>query len=237
MRIRTVKPEFWKHPVLARLPDAAKLMAIGLLNVADDEGYLLADPILVRNEIRPFDEDSTNTRGALETLEKVGYLAVSEHSEVGPVGFVVNFLKHQRIDRPTPSKLKCYFDSTSIRRGLDEHSLPERKGMEGNGKDQGIGVLELQEEPKPKPQAHTPLMLQVGRWFKRRESTKWSKAELQLLREIGTPDESDLAALEAYYTARHSPEADYRRRDIITLLRNWNGEIDRARRYKPNTGF
>ena len=43
MRIRTLKPEFWSHPVISRQSDAAKLLAIGLLNYADDEGYFYAD--------------------------------------------------------------------------------------------------------------------------------------------------------------------------------------------------
>lgn len=135
MRIRTIKPEFWSHPILSRLPDSARLLAIGLLNLSDDEGYFICDPILVRNALRAFDEDSTRTREALDSLSKVGYILVSEPSEVGPIGFVVNFLKHQRIDRPTPSKLKCYFNSTSNRRGFDEGSLLEGNGKEGNGKE------------------------------------------------------------------------------------------------------
>jgi hypothetical protein len=130
MRIRTIKPEFWSHPVIGLLDDADKLLAIGLLNLADDEGYFLAHPTLVRNALRPFDEDSTKTRRALETLSKVGWIEVREHSEQGQIGKVVNFTKHQRIDRPTASKIATYFDSTSPRRALDEPSLLERKGKE-----------------------------------------------------------------------------------------------------------
>lgn len=148
MRIRTVKPEFWTHPILAKLDDGARLMAVGLLNLADDEGYFLAHPTLVRNALRAFDEDSTKTRRALETLSKVGWIDIREHEEHGQIGKVVNFLKHQRIDRATPSKLSTYFDSTSPRRALDEPSLLEGKGreqgMEGKGKDVG-------ESAKPSP--------------------------------------------------------------------------------------
>jgi hypothetical protein len=141
MRIRTIKPEFWSHPVIGRLTDAEKLLAIGLLNVADDEGFFLADETLIRNAVRPFDESSTNTRRALEALSKAGWIAVREHPEQGKIGLVVNFAKHQRIDRPTASKIATYYNSTSPRRALDEPSLPEGKGKE-QGKEQGTGSKE-----------------------------------------------------------------------------------------------
>lgn len=141
MRIRTVKPEFWTHPVFSRLDDSARLMAIGLLNLADDEGVFVAHPTIVRNALRAFDEDSTKTREVLDTLSKVGWIEIRYHPEQGPVGKVVNFTKHQRIDRPSPSKLQTYFDSSSPRRSLDDHSLLER-----NGKEQGSGIREQGKE-------------------------------------------------------------------------------------------
>ena len=138
MRIRTIKPEFWTHPVLARKDDATKLLAIGLLNYSDDEGYFLADPSLVRGALRAFDDDSTITRRALDTLLKIDYIQVSHHPTHGDIGRVVSFRSHQRIDRPNPSKLAHLFDSTSPRRVLDEHSSTE----------QGTGNREQGEEGK-----------------------------------------------------------------------------------------
>lgn len=72
--------------------------------------------------------------------------------------------------------------------------------------------------------------LRVGGWFRRRPSTTWSEKEEKLLRKVlalETP-EDDWQLLETFYTAPASTP-DYRRRDIETLLNNWNGEIDRAR--------
>jgi hypothetical protein len=131
MRIRTIKPEFWSHPVLSRLPDGGRLAAIGLLNLADDAGYFLADPALIRSALWPFDEDSSNARRALDDLSKAGYIEVRDSQTHGPIGLVVNFLKHQKIDRPSPSKLASYYNSTSLRRGL-------AAGMD-QGMDQGTG--------------------------------------------------------------------------------------------------
>lgn len=73
----------------------------------------------------------------------------------------------------------------------------------------------------------TSLQKRIGSWFKRRESTKWSDKELKALRgviKLGTPPE-DIDLLEAWYNSGDT----YLRKDIITLLNNWGGEIDRAR--------
>ena len=69
--------------------------------------------------------------------------------------------------------------------------------------------------------------LRIGSWFKRRPNTTWSEKEMKALKAVSaykTP-EDELNALEAYYNSSSS----YLRRDIITLLNNWNTEIDRAK--------
>lgn len=135
-RIRTVKPTFWTHPVMGRLPDLEKWLAVALLNLADDEGYFLADASIVRGAVAPFEEDSSRIRVALERLVQVGWIATQSHDELGPIGFVVKLTKHQKIDKPTPSKLKRYwqFDesSASPRQPLGEPSPTDWKGSEGS---------------------------------------------------------------------------------------------------------
>ena len=142
MRIRTIKLEVWTHPVLSRLTDEARLVAIGLLNVADDEGFFMASPALVRSALYPFDEDSTRIRRVLAALSRVGYIEVREHPEQGEIGCVINFKKHQRIDRPNQSKIKSYFDSTNDRRMIDDDSLLDqgREQGTGKGKEQGTNL-------------------------------------------------------------------------------------------------
>lgn len=141
MRIRTIKPEFWTHEVLCtRCDDTARLLAIGLLNYADDEGYFLAAPSLVRASLRPFDDESTTTRRALETLQKVGWIRLGKDHEGRDIGIVVNFAKHQKIDRPKPSILKCLCrlddESTKDRRIFGEDSLLEWNREQGKGREE-----------------------------------------------------------------------------------------------------
>ena len=75
-------------------------------------------------------------------------------------------------------------------------------------------------------------MIRIGSWFKRRESTAWSQKEIKTFKALKIdPDSQDLKDMEAYYTATFPKDKDYRRRDITTMLNNWAGECDRARKY------
>jgi hypothetical protein len=75
--------------------------------------------------------------------------------------------------------------------------------------------------------------LRLGALFKRRASTKWSDREIKSFKNIGEIPDDDLRLIEKYYTASFEVGKSILRRDILTLLNNWNGEVDRARAYKP----
>jgi len=74
--------------------------------------------------------------------------------------------------------------------------------------------------------------LRVGAMIRRRPTTQWSTKEIKALKEIfdfNTPEE-DLVALEA----RYQSDDKYLRRELMTLLNNWNGEIDKSRSTPPS---
>lgn len=71
------------------------------------------------------------------------------------------------------------------------------------------------------------LRLRIGSWFKRRPTTQWSAKEMKVLKEViklKTPPE-DIDLLEKRYLSG----VDFLRQNPITLMNNWNGEIDKAR--------
>lgn len=140
MRIRTVKPEFWTDEGLASVSEPACLLAIGLLNMADDEGYFKSNPLLVKAAIFPLREPSKNVLGMLQELSSVGYIELSEGSDGHHYGRVVKFSVHQRVDKPQASKIKGLF---GIPRTFQEGSknIPGafQVGMEGEGEgEQGM---------------------------------------------------------------------------------------------------
>lgn len=120
-RIRTIKPEFWQNEQLARLTEHARLLAIALLNHADDAGYFKANAYLVRAACFPFDDDSTKVLGSLQELSSIGFIEVRNDHEK-QIGHVCKFREHQRIDKPGASKLQEAFNTIS----------PQNTGHESN---------------------------------------------------------------------------------------------------------
>lgn len=147
MRIRTIKPEFWTHPVMARLPDDVQLLALALLSMADDHGYFHADPSIVRGSVMPFRENLASISGSLAKLSEVGWIEVSEHPEQGMIGKIAKWTLHQKVDHPRDSALITYFS----RESLAKLSREPRVGMEGNGMDNtGPPATPKASSPKPK---------------------------------------------------------------------------------------
>lgn len=109
-RIRTIKPEFWRNKQLATLDSFTRLVAIALLNVADDDGYFEADPALIRGDVFPYEQDYGSITVALRELSGIGYVVLRECSEKGEIGFIPNFAKHQVINKKNASKLSRYFN-------------------------------------------------------------------------------------------------------------------------------
>jgi hypothetical protein len=133
-RIRTIKPEFWRDEDLSKVGAEAALLAIGLLNHADDEGYFSANPKLIEADVFPLRELSGSVTGMLEELRSIGYIKVFIGSDGKRYGQVVNFEKHQVINKKSPSKIKDLC-AEAVDSGIPTVVLPA--GKERKGKEQG----------------------------------------------------------------------------------------------------
>lgn len=56
-RIRTIKPEFWEDEKIGKLPIPCRLFFIGCWNFADDFGVIKNNPLLLKSQIFPYDEN------------------------------------------------------------------------------------------------------------------------------------------------------------------------------------
>lgn len=116
-RIRTAKPEWYNSPKWARWPRDLRSTYKGIWEkVCDDEGRFVADARLVKGELWALDDDlaADVIEGWLRqmtaipvTMEDGTRSTALVFYEVDGVryGLVTNFLKHQRVSHPTPSKL------------------------------------------------------------------------------------------------------------------------------------
>ncbi len=105
-RIRTIKPDFWQHPKTGSVSRDARLLFIGLLNEADDEGRMRYSAKRLAGVLFPFDDDVTPSEldcwvGELERVALVARYVAEEAAYLEVCGFT----EHQRINRPTPSTL------------------------------------------------------------------------------------------------------------------------------------
>jgi hypothetical protein len=263
MRIRTVKPEFWTHPVMARLEPETQLLALALLNYADDEGYFRAEPELVRAACLPFSEGSVRTHGGLTTLLKVGWIEVRNTGDSGMVGRIAKWQKHQRINRPSPSKLRAYWlseGSVNAHGGLSEASLPEQGTGKGIGNTpivplagdeeagkrkaesgQSDSALALEVEEVERPEAVDPVLVRAKALRRMRPETRLDSSQERAWRKaragVAETTPAEWSVLEGYYSADLGPREDYRRRDLAQLLNHWRGEITRAEEWASRAGF
>lgn len=105
-RIRTIKPTFWTDEDMAEISESACLLAIGLLNYADDEGYFNANPKLIKAAVFPIRETSSSIPVLLQELSNCGYISLFSAQNGKHFGLINNFTKHQVVNKKTPSKIK-----------------------------------------------------------------------------------------------------------------------------------
>lgn len=83
--------------------------------------------------------------------------------------------------------------------------------------------------PSP-PMGDAEIRLEVGSWFNRKATTPWSEKENKAWKKLQPIDPEQLASLRWYYT---ESGCRFLRKDLQTLLNNWQGEVDRSLGYDP----
>jgi hypothetical protein len=171
-RIRTIKPEFWSDEDIAECSIESRLIAIGLLNFSDSDGYFNANLKIIRSNIFPLDDFSIDQiKSFLCELIDSSYIVIYKSSSGKIYGKIKNFRKHQVIKvgpkGEKNSEIKSlelneislndflnHGSSTSTVEVLGEYggstgSVPvvvpggkERKGKERKGKEQGKEICE-----------------------------------------------------------------------------------------------
>lgn len=137
-RIRTVKPAFFASEDVSALTFRARLTWIGLWTHSDDAGRCKDNTKLIKAAVWPLDEVSLkdieidlNTladRGAILRYEVEGKQYIQ----------IVNWRKHQRIDKPSPSHLPPFPERSGRTPGITREgdaTAPVGNGKEGKGKE------------------------------------------------------------------------------------------------------
>jgi hypothetical protein len=104
-RIRTLKPEIWEDEAVGGLRPWERLLFIGLITMADDEGRLRALPSAIAGHVFPYDE--LPPPKIIKWLELVEGAELICRYRVGATDYIqiLGWAKHQKINRPQPSSL------------------------------------------------------------------------------------------------------------------------------------
>ena len=106
-------------------------------------------------------------------------------------------------------------------------------GVNGDGTGKTSEVLLLDSQISEKPFVPNLEQIRLGKLLKRRPTTKWTLDEIRYWKMITPINEEDFKLVERYYFGKHPPDKDYRKTELVRILKNWNGQVDRARNYKP----
>ncbi|PZF82321.1 hypothetical protein C1I99_31600, partial [Micromonospora deserti] len=104
-RIRTIKPSFFKSEDVSVLPFRARLTWIGLWTHCDDQGRTKDNARLIKGDVWPLDDVSL--RDIEEDLAVLAANGRIIRYEVAGVRYleVVNWHDHQKISKPSPSRI------------------------------------------------------------------------------------------------------------------------------------
>lgn len=188
-RIRTIKPELWTDEKLTECSLGARLLFIGMLNFADDNGNLQRSSKKIKMQVFP--ADSIDCEPLLAELFAHGVLR--EYS-VNNEKFIhiSGFRKHQVINRPSATNIphiQLTEDSVSAHGVVTEGR--EGKGVEGKGKEEKHTPPANAADPCPHAEIialyhdHLPMMPVVREWTPARQTklrARWKeKADRQSL--------------------------------------------------------
>lgn len=128
-RIRTIKPEFPHSESMGRVSRDARLTFIQLWTLADDAGRLRGNSRMLASLLFPYDDDAKKLiEGWLTELEREKCILRYQVEETTYIQ-VCNWLEHQKIDKPSASKLPPF----------DEASRALANPREVSSEDQGSG--------------------------------------------------------------------------------------------------
>lgn len=132
-RIRSIKPEIWLSPQVMNLSRDARVLFVGLITQADDDGRGSADPRRIKATIFPGDDDATVAQIDAWLAEVVvqELATLYDAGTQGRLYALASWAEHQKISHPARSKYPGPNGSTKPHRKAPERS---RKAPEHSGK-------------------------------------------------------------------------------------------------------
>lgn len=103
MRIRTIKPEFWTDSFMVSIAPIGRLVFLSLFNVADDYGCFTDDLEEISMLVFP-KEDPVDIADWIDLFLAANRIELLEGDDGEVFYRLVNWERHQRVDRPSKSR-------------------------------------------------------------------------------------------------------------------------------------
>jgi hypothetical protein len=211
----------WAH---SRSEGSARLILLAIADFADDKGRAYPSVGTLAQKARVSERTA---QYAIAELVSLGELVISKNT--GPRG--CNVYGVQNLHR-------CKEEQGGVQNTTEGGAtVCTRTVIEPSGNRNTPLPPKGGKRRFPKPLTiKGPMQLRAERLMRRKESTPLNKKERRAFaaakQAIMATTEDQWQALERFYDA---PQAEtFARKDLVTLLNNWNGEIDRALRWSPN---
>lgn len=137
-RIRSIKPEFPHSESMGEISREARLCFIMLWTIADDSGRLRGNSRMLASLLYPYDNDAPKLIDRWLT-ELQGVNCIIRYQVDGNNYIeICNWLIHQKIDKPSRSKLPSFDDSSRILANPREGSSEDQR-IGSKDMDQGSG--------------------------------------------------------------------------------------------------
>lgn len=131
MRIRSIKPEFWRSDDIVALDVFTRLLFIGLWSYVDDHGRGRYNVQLITADLFALDsphEALANVSRGLQKLAATGLIVLYEVA--GKCYFhIATWTKHQRVDHPQPSRFPDPAECVTCDDGLDSLFANASRGV------------------------------------------------------------------------------------------------------------
>lgn len=217
-----------------------RVVWITMLAMADENGFVGASIGGLAHQARVTQDECETALKKLKSPDKDSRTKEFEGRRISEAdgGFVLlNYPKHREKRDPGHRKvymkeyMKEYRDKCKQPVNNVNNVKPSKPRL-AQAEAEAEADKEIYKEKQP-----SALQLRLGGIFKRRESTIWSKQELKALSELEKlyPFPEDIEMVENFHKMEIPKDKDHRRTSLLTLLRHWNEEVDRAQKYvKPN---
>lgn len=180
-RIRSIKPDIWEDEALAEVSTSARLLFIGLITQADDDGRLPGRSQWIARKVYPYDYEITpsDIEGWIDELDRVKLIQYYE-VEGKPYISLPSWDRHQSIDKrwrkeskfpPPPQEATARprrdhgETSRDVQPNDEENSPPDRIGGDRRGGDRKETAPADADAGKPAALSGAKLKVEFDVWL------------------------------------------------------------------------